>query len=330
MFTRLLNELRVVRDGYKTTIDTILKEKKEKLEVIKSDYRPGSATAKTALEKIEDEFNAKIEKIRNEAEEYITVFFDNVIDYETNSVQKIDTVSIRSVEAIAGLPITASELKVVNAWLGKNKNYWVEKMLLDIAHKNAISDTELGLESDYETKMKIVSDLQVEFIKMIAEYDGDPTVNNMMFLHDSKLSKAEVRYKNGLHNIDMSSDNVALHAYTTLCNSTNLLQKATIATNVLTSDVDESIKNEFMYLIACSGKDDFVSSMGGVKKTYTEFKEKEFQEYENAKNAMNKIKQGENVSVAVDGIIDNKFINGMLMDAKQDYASIREYLNVED
>lgn len=329
MFTKLISELRFTRDEFKSKADTIQKERQEKLAVLKRDYREGSASAMAEKERIEAEFNKKLDAARKEAGDYIDSCFADVIEEETKKVRKIDSIAIKSVEALSKLPMTAKELQVINDTFGKNKNYWVEKMLLDIAQRNAISDETLGLESDYETKMDIVTQLQNEYIEMLAEYDGDSSIKKSMYLHDVKLSIAEMRYKNGLNNIGMSAENVAMHAYAKYSNCPDMAQKTVIASNVL-KNADEVVKNEFMYLVANSGQDDAMKNcFGKSHEIYNNFKEKDSAEYSAAKKAMKKIKQGEPAHLAVAGLENNRFIADMLQDAKSDYSTIREFLGEE-
>ena len=75
MFTKLLQELRFTRDDFKSKVDAIQKERQKKLAVLKNDYREGSASAVAEKERIEAEYNKKLDAARKEAGNYIDSCF---------------------------------------------------------------------------------------------------------------------------------------------------------------------------------------------------------------------------------------------------------------
>lgn len=328
MFTRLLTEIRVARDDFKKRVDLITNEKKEALAVIKNDYVAGSKSALSKQEEIEKTFSAKLDSVRDEAADYIGEHFASVEEKETERLKNIDSLTLQSIEHLENIPVSLQELKVLNDTFGKNKNYWVEKKLLEIAIKNGISDKSLGLEASFEEKLAILSELKEEFFAMIAEYDGEATVKNTMFLHDTRLTKWEIRYKNGLNNIGMSAENIALHAFAMYSQKANILEKSQVVSNVLKNS-EASVKNEFMYLLAKDGGA-YQEEIKRFNAEYSKFVDKDFSEYEKAKEAINKIKNTNNVEKSVLGLENNKFIAGMLEGIKKDYSSVRVYLGEEE
>lgn len=326
MFTKLIDALRIARDDFKSKALIVFKEREERLDTINRDYRQGSPTQQLELNKMEEKYDKQMEKIRGEATEFVNSYFTDAREYETKRVKKFDVVTLNSIKAISDLPISYSELVILNDYYGKDRNYWVEKMLVEIAEKNGVPADKLGLEASLETKLDIISQLEQQFIELINNFDGKATYKNGAYLHDAILTKAEQQYRNGLKSDN--SEQLA-HQLFGLVTSKGTVNEQGVAINNIIRNADEMTKLEFMYLVSNSSISDEAVMCSGYYSLFEEFKSKTANEYEKAKEVMKSIKQAKTVKEVenmMQGMENNCFINEMLENEKSNYTTIREYL----
>lgn len=329
MFTKLLDALRIARDDFKSKSQQIISEKKSKLETIDSDFIKGSPSQLKEVSKVEELYNKKMDVLRTEAAEYIDEYFAEVRSYETARVHKFDTATLKAIRNIADIPMSYSELQILNEFYGKNNNYWVEKMLVEIAEKNGISAEKLGLEASFEEKMNVLNQLENQFLDMINNYDGEPTVKNGMYLHDSVLAKADKQYRNGFENL--SGMQMAQRAFGLLSVKGTLTEQAMAIQNFM-RNADELTKAEFIYLISNSGIIEDAIKHSGCLEEFQKFKKNNMTEYSRAKDVFKAVKcakEVKEVENAMMGNENNPFIQAMLESEKGNYRTIREYLGTD-
>ena len=163
---------------------------------------------------------------------------------------------------------------------------------------------------------------------MLNLYDKN-TYKNGAYLHDAILTKAEMKYRNSLNS--NNSEQLAHHLFG-LLTSKGTINEQGVAINNVMRNADEMTKLEFMYLIANSNVSEESIKCSGYYNLFEEFKTKTVEEFGKAKAVMNMIKQTNDlneIKKLMQDIEDNKYINSMLVNNKENYSSIREYLNEE-
>lgn len=333
MFTRLVDELRFVRDNFRGDVSKLTMAHNETMKIINKDYREGSQTKADAVEEAVTEYNTQMEKLREEAVKYMTPFFTEIKDAETRRVMKFDTAAIAAIKSVEDVPMTYRELEVLcDTYARVKDNYWVTKIMSQIAEKNGVSFEKLGLKADYDVRMEAIESLESQFAEMIATENGDDSIKNAMHLHDSRLTKAEVLYSGGLINLDANPERIASRAFGLIANKSNAIDKGVGIRNIF-ANADEFTKLEFVNLLVKHNVSREALALSGCNELVNEIKEKELTQYLEAKDAMESIKRAETTEI-VDKWLnefkvlheDNKYIDDLMKLAKKDYKIINDFL----
>lgn len=236
-------------------------------------------------------------------------------------VQTVNEPLLAKVRAIADVPMTMLELKAFAAKIGAKGDYWASRMLADIAEKNGIDSTEIGIESTYDTKMSILDQLTDQLNSIFKHYGtNDPTERpkvNYLYLSDEICERAKQMYGGKIGRL--SDTQKADKAYLTIMTQHTDIQKGIAISNVL-----RNAKGDVKNLILCRLAEDrniseMAAEFSGHMNEISEFKNGKAAEYRLAEKALQNIRKVKD-RAAIENIAteysDNEFFGEMFKKEK--------------
>lgn len=321
--------LKVAADDYKKRYDAILANRKTKEQELSKNYIPGSDLYKSEKQNISDDFAKKVEELQEEIDSCVRESFEELRAFESMKVKSVDAVALGKMNALYDIPLTTSELSALNQQFGKNKDYWCEKILAQMCEKNGVKPSVLGLESDYETKMNIIAELEKRMKDLFDMYEGEFTVTTEMLLHESVLGRYELKYAGSYENLCLTSADVANSAFNAIVSKNSISEKGIALHNVM-RNADELTQAELMSTVL---ENDYKSKQWvtrEMREKIEKFEKNGLSQYKKAKQIIEEAKKAENSQKASEIVTDageNKYLSMMVDDERKvnpNFAVVKE------
>ena len=156
-----------IRMRYREDYDKLTKNYEERKKQLDKDFIGTRLTAER--EKLRKEYNDQVNEIRSKAREFIGEQIRALRDYELRRPQiPVDDAAIRQLDALSKVPLSRTELEAITNQYGE-KNYWVDRRLLQLAEENGMDSTLTFISAD--SRMRILSDI-TEQLEMALSYTG--------------------------------------------------------------------------------------------------------------------------------------------------------------
>lgn len=211
---RLTDQLTILRVGFKEDVNKLKEKYEREKERIPREY---------IGERMNKEYMQAEEKLKADWEElrqyYRGIYKPIVDELETRAKAKAGNVNrqlIEDVKAFIDIPLTKEEFNALVQSLG-NKNYYADRLLEDIAEKNAITtrgfiDGEpLELEPKLSVKLSVLNDLRGQAEHILETYGtiDEDLMSRTGGLFPDVLRRAEKLYTNGLQDNNLTAEQIA-------------------------------------------------------------------------------------------------------------------------
>jgi hypothetical protein len=321
-------------EEYKMLYDGLVSAKERELKELRDNYKPGSKLLAEKKKQAEESFNSSMTRLKVRAADSALTDIEELRKQELQRVQYINEPLLAKIRAVANIPMTTLELKAFADKIGAKGDYWAGRMLADIAERNGIEATEIGIESTLDTKMSILDQLTDQLNKILKYYgtnDPDERANvNYLYLSDTILERAKQMYGGKVGKL--SDSQKADKAYFTVRTQHTDIQQGIAIANVL-----RNAKGEVKNMILCRlAEDNGISSMAaefsGHMDEIADFKNGKAQEYREAQKALQNIRKTKNKAViehAAEQYENNAFFGSLLENEKKQNSFLAELLHGE-
>lgn len=326
--------LKYEAQNYKEQHDAIKATRERELREVRENYQPGSKLAIERERQINEACDSSLTKLKVSAVDRALQDVEELRQQELFRVQTVNEPLLAKVRAIADVPMTTLELKAFAAKIGAKGDYWASRMLADIAEKNGIDSTEIGIESTYDTKMSILDQLTDQLNSIFKHYGtNDPTERpkvNYLYLSDEICERAKQMYGGKIGRL--SDTQKADKAYLTIMTQHTDIQKGIAISNVL-----RNAKGDVKNLILCRLAEDrniseMAAEFSGHMNEISEFKNGKAAEYRLAEKALQNIRKVKD-RAAIENIAteysDNEFFGEMFKKEKKQNFALAEILSGE-
>ena len=321
-------------DEYKRKYDEIISARERELKEANDTYKPGCKALLDKIEQINTACDSALTKLKVEAADRALQDVETLREQELERVQTINEPLLAKIRAIENIPMTTLELKAFSAKIGAKGDYWASRALADIAEKNGIDSTEIGIESTYDTKMSILDQLTGQ-LNSIFKYYGtkDPKERahtRFLYLNDVIIERAKQMYGGKIGKL--SDSQRADKAYFTVRTQHTDIQKGIAISNAL-----RNAKGEMRNLLLCRlAEDNSISSMAaefsGHWKEIASFKNGLAREYRDAEKVMENIRRLKDKTVieqTAAGMEKNSFFGDMFEKEQKTNLALYETLHGE-
>lgn len=319
----------VCRDNYKTKYKTFKKEFEERVKKIRDDYNPKSELLKEELQKAETKFNDDIQKLQIDVRGFAVKNINELRDEELQRVQQIDTNSMAKLSAVADLPLTASEISVLQARFAPNDEYWAMRKIANMAEKNGLNPSQFNNSSSLDTRLGVIGQLESQLSELMENYNGEVKYGTEVLLCDSVLLRAERVYTAGW-NVEMEDEQVARRAFLQL-KGKSMVEQGIALSNIFNSTTEET-KRALFFEMANNSQIISEESIkwAGLYDEFEAYKNNEHDKYTEARKAIEQTltaNSKEDVGAYYQSNADNKFYTNMIEKAKENNIHINEYLS---
>lgn len=328
----LIDILTVARNEYKRNYGQVKKTYDKEIKEIQRDFKPNTPRYIEEMQKAKQRFESQVEEQRKTVKEFTLHNIDDMVDDEVAVVRRIDTVAMEKLSAVANLPLTATEISILQERFAPNGEYWATRMIGDLAEKNGLKPSQFLHSATLDTKLDVLKQLKQQLETFLTDYDGEPRYQTEVLLADAVLARAERIYTNGYMNTSMEDEQIARRAFVQL-KGKSVAEQGIGLQNIL-NNTTEATKRALFFEIAnnVSGIniDDGALRWAGYADEFEAYKKNEHSDYKEARKAFDKVitagSKEEVESVAV-RMGENKYFNNMLQDAKNTSKYVESYLH---
>ncbi|MBD5521414.1 MAG: hypothetical protein HDR03_09380 [Lachnospiraceae bacterium] len=315
-------------DEYRKKFDGIKSARERELKEANDTYKPGCKALLDKIEQINNTCDSALTRLKVEAADRALKDVEALREQELERVQTINEPLLAKIRAIENIPMTTLELKAFSAKIGAKGDYWASRALADVAEKNGIDSTEIGIESTYDTKMNILDQL-TDQLNSVFKYYGTKDVSErtkvkFLYLNDDIIERAKQIYGGKISKL--SDSQKADRAYFTVRTQPTDIGKGVAIANVL-----RNAKGEVRNMILCRlAEDKTVSSMAaefsGRLEEIESFRNGLAAEYRAAERALQNIRNTKDKTIieqTAAGLEENTFFGDMY--AKEQKTNIVLY-----
>ena len=327
----VIDILTVARDNFKNRYNKARKEYEKEVEGIKRDINVGTARYNEELQHAKNRFDEKIEKERQEIKSFTSVNINELREDEMAKVRVIDTVAMEKLSAVADLPLTATEISVLQNRFAPNGEYWATRMIADMAEKNGLKPTQFLQSATFDTKLNVLQQLEEQVDKLAKEYNGDVRYQTEVLLADSVLARAERVFTNGYMSTSLENEQLARRVFVSL-RGKSVVEQGIGLQNIF-NNITEDTKRALFYEIANNPSgmniDENALRWAGYAEEFEAYKKNVHSEYQAAKKALNKVAVAdseETVEQIALSMGENTYFKNMLEDAGKTNEYVEEYL----
>ncbi len=328
----VIDILTVARNEFKSKYENLKKEYDKEVKEIQRDFKPNTPRYNEEMQKAKQRLEMQIEEERQEVRKFTIHNIDDLMDDEVATVRRIDTIAMEKLSAVANLPLTATEISILQERFAPNGEYWATRMIGDLAEKNGLKPSQFLQSATLDTKLDILRQLKEQTEKLLVEYDGEPRYQTEVLLADAVLARAERIYTNGHMGKCMEDEQIARRAFVQL-KGKSIVEQGIGLQNILNNTTEET-KRALFFEIANNTKginiDDSALRWAGYLDEFEAYKKKEHSDYQKARKAFDKVitagSKEEVESVAV-RMGENKYFNNMLQGAKNTSKYVETYLH---
>ena len=326
--TRIIDELTVLRDTFKSKREEISRQYKESQKYLKENFIANSVQYQAEEQRIKQEYQERINEARANATNFLITELDKLREVEISRVQKVDIETLQKINAVSNIPVTAEEISILQRkYDPTGNNYWVGRFLADLAERNGIPGIQINNGASIETKLDVLQQLEDQAKRMISEYDPDKHDYRIhALLADSVLMRAENVYTGGWKMGELEDEQVARRAFLQL-KGQNTISQGIGLMNIL-RNANNSLKNALFYEISNGGKfSESALEWAGCLDEYNAFLDNHATDYRNAKQAMQKLRTTEDekeFSNVVKDMYKNDYFRDMFSREKSENITINE------
>ena len=272
-------------------------EKKKALEEMQKNFIPNSPGYKKRNEEIEAEFTAKVSELRRETAGIITDALEDVREAELARVANVNETQMAKIRAVADIPMTKTELVALIEKYNAGGNYWCNRLLMEIAEKNAI-DTSDVIEPTFDIKMNVLDQIA---------YQADRLINYFPDERNEQKDSAEIRH-GYLTDFVFSSLNEAFYGGTNSVVDNNALMRFEARLKATDTEIGKAViigeylrnakgdkRAEALFSIAINTNiSDRAAQLSGYGSEIAEFRNGKAVKYSDAKKAIETLKKTKN------------------------------------
>lgn len=336
-FKELANLIFASCVNYKYEVEKIQKECSDRVQYVKNTYKENAPEYNKEIEKAEQKADKDISKARVENSKEVIELANKIKEKEFSEMSMIDTKKLDKIRSISNLPLTASEIKALNDNLGI-ENYWCSRAIGELAEKNAVSISEVGIVPSYDVKMEILNQCLNNFNKFIMDYKPCENVKMKsaeqleieVGVSSNVLNRASELYL-GIFAKETEEDIVSKSLMNLKTKRTDVEKGLTIGNVLNNVKNNQNAKNKILCEIALD-KDvsDLAIEMSGYCDVIKTFRNGKAMEYKQAEKLIDEIKKSNNKGFIETQISINKgneFFVGMISDASIGNNKIKEIWN---
>lgn len=325
-FDVVASELRWEAANYREQYDSIMDTRNREIKDLERDYNPTSPKYNERKERINNACDSAITKLRVQASERSMADLEELRRQEIERVQTINESLLTKIRAIADIPMTTAELKAFSDKINAKSDYWASRAIADIAERNGIDASELGIETTLDTKLNVLDQMEQQLDKILKLYGtkdiDEKAYVRFLYLNDNVIENAKQIYGGKVGKL--SDSQKADKAYVNIKAQVTDIAKGISISNALRNARGE-VKN---YLLCRLAEDNSISSMAaefsGHFKEIEEFKNGKAHEYRKAERAIENIRKTKDVTAikqTAEEYSDNEFFSDMFIrEQKQNEA----------
>lgn len=317
-FDVVASELQWEAANYREQYDSIMNTRNREMKELERDYNPTSPKYNERKERINNACDSAITKLRVQASERSAADLEELRRQEIERVQVVDESLLTKIRAIADIPMTTAELKAFSDKINAKSNYWASRAIADIAERNGIDASELGIETTLDTKLNVLDQMEQQLDKILKLYGtkdiDEKAYVRFLYLNDNVIENAKQVY--GGKAGKLSDSQKADKAYINIKAQVTDIAKGISISNAL-RNAKEEVKNHLLCRLA---EDNSISSMSaelsGHSKEIEEFKNGKAHEYRKAERAIENIRKTKDVAVirqTAEEYSDNEFFSDMFI-----------------
>lgn len=282
----------VGKDYYKSKYDEANKRRKQAWKDLRANFVPGSAMFKETKSEIEPEFQAAIQKAREEVQENFEREYTDLREASIAKVKVLTAASKEKLDALnrlAEIPMSVDEFNFLVEEYG-NRNYWVDRRLVCLGAKNGIQ--ECAVSPDITTKLGTLDELKSNLYEYLDKYNGEVNYSTEVLLSDAAVQKLERRYTNNYSGVNLNAKEAGKRIVTEALNKLDSMEKSVYLANALrTSDPD--VRDGILYEI-CKNHEGITQvptmMLTGVSAAVENYRKEEFEGMRRAEKVIEAIR----------------------------------------
>lgn len=328
----VIDILTVARDNFKSKYGVAKKQYEEAVKSIKHDFKAGTPRYTEELENAKKRFDGIVEKESQEVKSFAKNNIDELRESEMLKVRMIDTNAMEKLSAVANLPLTASEISILQNRFAPNGEYWATRMIADMAEKNGLKPSQFLHSATLDTKLNVLQQLEEQVDNLTKEYNGEVRYQTEVLLADAVLARAERIYTNGYLDSNMEDEQIARRAFVQL-KGKSVAEQGIGLQNILNNTTEET-KRALFFEIANNTSGIMIEESAlrwsGYADEFEAYQKNEHSEYKQAKNALNQIvvaDSKEAVEAVALSMSENAYFSKMLENAGNSNKYVDAYLH---
>lgn len=247
----IFDSLAVVRDDYKAKYELIMDGYNKELKKIEQNYRPSAPLYQKSKEEAKNDMLVKLDALRTTEKNFIDAEMAQIralISAEITTFSANDSTT-NNLMRLYNLPMSKCEITAL-AERYKDGNYWVKRIISDLAEKNGVS-IDCFNDASAQVQLDVIDNLSERVNTFLTEWNGekDSQYSARASLADSQLRKLERRFTNDYKDAEISSRKNVQIALTKASKHREVFKQA-MSLQALYNNVDGEQKNYLFYELA--------------------------------------------------------------------------------
>ena len=338
----LTNLLRAVKIDFTSRYDAALRKKQNELKEVIEKFQHGTKYYREEIARIEKEFETTIVRERMEVIASMEPYFAEIVGEETDKAGKIDTVAFEKISALKDLPLTETELSVINSKYGA-KDYYSARMLAMIAEKNGINPAAIGIVPSLDTRLNIINALKGQLDMVLTGYKPEHKGHHaesperkahtfaLAALSENTLNDLVLKYTNGYD--EKRSRQVVKATFERIAGTVSESERALLISNALRNVKGQS-RNELLYkLSSLENLSEYTLLLSGCEEEITEWKKGKAEQYASALKFVQEISSINDVTAVKQKIleeINSPFVEDFIISESKNNKIIRNAISEGD
>ncbi len=308
---------RVCADTYEREYNKADKERKDAWNDLNRNFVKGSPKFTEYRDRIEPEFQAKIQKAREKVTAEFEAEYEDLRKTEINRVKSISSGSEKIMDILGileNIPISVDEFNYLAEQYG-NHGYWTDRYLASIGQKNGMQ--ECDIQPDITTKLSVLEELKSNLYGYFDKYKNDNSYCSDVLVADVTFQKLEKRYTNNYAGISLNGKESGKRIALEGLNKADALERSMYLANALNTATPEVQEGILLELVKNHEQiaDNPNMRLVGISKAMENFKETEYKGMCRAEQVIKKIKgksrKYEQETIVYQNLEDKHFINAV-------------------
>ena len=167
-FEELTNLISASCIAFKADAEQIYKDRDARIQEIKETFKQTSPQYQASIEQAKEQAEKQLMQARVDYSKDVLQMATEIEDAETTAMWKVNRDKLADIKAISDLPLTVAEISAMNDKYGSD--YWCNRALSNIAEKNGIDISEIGIEPSFDVKMDVLHQCTNSFCTFLTDY----------------------------------------------------------------------------------------------------------------------------------------------------------------